>query len=78
MTAWPEILKGKIASERWKNKNDSLIIQSLIIFFKQKMELQVLSGMRSYFKNTCTQEREDIFILMFDSHCCMAETNKIK
>ena len=38
MTAWPEILKEKIASERWKNKNDSLIIQSLIIFFKQKME----------------------------------------
>ena len=39
MTAWPEILKEKIASERWKNKNDSLIIQTVInIFFKQKME----------------------------------------
>lgn len=37
MTTWTEILKGKIASERWKNNNDSLIIQSLIIFFKQKM-----------------------------------------
>lgn len=57
MTAWPEILKEKIASERWKNKNDSLIIQTVInIFFKQKMEPQVLSGIRSYFKKTCTKD----------------------
>lgn len=33
MTAWPEILKGKIALEGWKNNNDILITQSLIIFF---------------------------------------------
>lgn len=38
MTTWPVILKGKIASERWKNNNDTLIIQSLIIFLREKME----------------------------------------
>lgn len=36
MTTWPEILKGKIASEKWNNNNGILIIQALIIFFKTK------------------------------------------
>lgn len=35
MNAWPEILKGKIASEKWKNNNDTLVIQSVIIVLKQ-------------------------------------------
>lgn len=34
MTTCPEILKGKVASEKWKNNNGILIIQTLIIFLK--------------------------------------------
>ena len=36
MTTWTKILKGKIDSKRWKNNNDTLIIQSLIIFLQTK------------------------------------------